>query len=80
MLCAIPLSHPQSSSDTSSIIHIKIQSDVKMNNKYNQHKTKAGRPVLPWWSLYGIFFLSIHAILGQKQLDFSFNTLPRDLT
>lgn len=54
MLCGTTLSHPSSSSDTSCIIHIKIQTDIKMNNKCSQHKTKqkkAGGPLLSTWSL-----------------------------
>lgn len=55
MLCGTPLSHPSSSSDTSCIIHIKIQTDIKMNNKCSQQKTKkkeeAGGPLLSTWSL-----------------------------
>lgn len=58
MLCGTPLSHLSSSSDTSCIIHIKIQTDIKMNNKCSQHKTKkkkkkeeAGGPLLSTWSL-----------------------------
>lgn len=40
ILCGSPRSHPSSSSDTSCIIYIKIQTDIKMNNKCSQHKTK----------------------------------------
>lgn len=50
-LCGIPSSHPSSSSDSSSIIHIQIQSDVRMNNKSSRHKTKADSPLLSSWSL-----------------------------
>lgn len=72
MLCATPLSHPYSSSDTSSIIHIKTQSDVKMNNKYSQHKIKAGRPVLPLWSLHGNVCMSIHALRSFRTKPIKF--------